>query len=68
MRAWYHTPLGFSADLCQMLGRESTRLIVHSPEHTTLHFNVYPTWQAAIDALMTMGDGWISDLTGKALS
>lgn len=69
MRAWYHTKLGFSANLCQLLYRESTRLIVYSPEHTPLHFEVYPTWEAAIDALKSMahGEGWISDLTGEAL-
>ena len=68
MRAWYHNKLGFSADLCQLLHRESTRLIVHSPEHALLHFEVYPTWEAAITALLNMGEGWISDLTGKALA
>ena len=69
MRAWYHTKLGFSANLCQMLYRESTRLIVSSPEHTPLHFEVYPTWQSAVDALksIAVGEGWISDLTGEPL-
>lgn len=67
MRAWYHDKLGFTADLCQTLNRESTRLIVHSPEHTILHTKVYPTWQDAINALLNMGEEWISDLTGKAL-
>lgn len=68
MRAWYHNKLGFSADLCQMLYKESTRLIVHSPEHALLHSKVYPTWEAAVTALLNMGEGWISDMTGKALA
>lgn len=69
MRAWYHTKLGFSANLCQLLYRESTRLIVSSPEQTPLHFEVYQTWEAAVDALKSIahGEEWISDLTGEVL-
>lgn len=63
MRAWYHNKLGFSADLCELLYRKSTRLIVRNPEHGQIHFEVYPTWQDAINALMSMGDEWINDLT-----
>lgn len=63
MRAWYHTKLGFSANLCELLYRSSTRLIVYNAEHSQIHFEVYPTWQDAINALMSMEDNWINDLT-----
>lgn len=66
MRAWYHTKLGFSANLCQLLYRESTRLIViHDGKH--LDYTIYPTWADAITALKKYGTGWISDLTGWPL-
>lgn len=67
MRAWYHTKFGFTADLCMLLNRESTRVIIRSPEHTTMFTKVYATWEAAVEALKELGYGWINDLTGKAL-
>ena len=67
MRAWYHTKLGFTADLCLMLNSERTRVIIRSPENTTMFIKVYATWEAAVEALMELGNGWINDMTGEAL-
>ena len=67
MRAWYHTKLGFTADLCMLLNRESTRVIIRSPEHTTIFVQVYSTWSAALEALKELGYGWVNDLTGETL-
>jgi len=65
MRAWYHTKDGKQANLCQLLGRESTRLIVKDGPH--MQYAIYPTWAEAVTALMKLSADWISDLTGEPL-
>lgn len=66
MRAWYHSAEGLSANLCQLLSRESTRLIVIK-DGKHLEYTVYPSWADAVTALKKQGTGWISDLTGQPL-
>lgn len=66
MRAWYHSEQGLTADLCLLLDRESTRLIIRESYSTTLS-KVYPSWQSALDALKAIGSEWVNDLTGKKL-
>lgn len=65
MRAWYHTEDGFSADLCQLLNQESTRLILRKDSKRSE--SIYPNWNEAINMLKKISAGWISDLTGQPL-
>ena len=65
MRAWYHTEDGLSADLCQMLNRESTRLILRKDGKRSEC--IYPNWNEAINTLKKISAGWFSDLTGQPL-
>jgi hypothetical protein len=48
--------------------RESTHLIVRSPEGHTLHTWWYDTWQDAVDALREMMPGAVNDLTHQPLA
>ena len=66
MRAWYHSTEGLSANLCQLLYSEGTRLIVII-DGKHLEYFVYPSWADAVTALKKHGTGWTSDLTGKPL-
>lgn len=67
MRSFYTNHLGFTADLCKHLHRESTRLTVRSPEGYTLHIQWYDTWDDAEEALCQCGTGWVNDLTHRPL-
>ena len=65
MRAWYHSAEGLSADLCQLLYSERTRLILRKDcKRSEI---IYTNWDEAINALKKISAGWISDLTGKPL-
>ena len=66
MREWYHSTEGLSANLCQLLFSESTRLIVIK-DGKHLEYTVYPSWADAVAVLKKHGTGWISDLTGQPL-
>lgn len=67
MRAFYTDPSGFTASLCKHLYRESTHLIVRSPEGHTMHTHWYDTWQDALDVLRSMLPGAVNDLTHKPI-
>ena len=66
MRAFYTDITGLTADLCLFLNRTHTRLTVRSG-YQTIHCQVYASWDAAINALRTMGAGWTNDITHEAL-
>lgn len=65
MRAWYHTADGLSADLCQLLNRESMRLILRKDGKRSE--SIYPNWNEAINTLKKISAEWISGLTGQPL-
>jgi len=67
MRSFYTDHLGFTADLCKHLYRESTRLTVRAPEGNTIHLQWYDTWNDALDALRFMLPGATNDLTHEAI-
>jgi len=68
MRSFYTAPDGRTADLCKHMHRESTHLIVRSPEGHTLHTWWYDTWQDAVDALREMMPCAVNDLTHQPLA
>lgn len=63
MRAFYTTPSGFTADLCLMTNRHSTRITVRNPERHVIHCDYYPTWGAAIETLKSMLPDAVNDIT-----
>ena len=65
MRAWYHSTEGLSANLCQLLYSESTRLTLRKDGKRSEI--IYTNWNEAIKALKKISTGWISDLTGQPL-
>jgi len=68
MRAFYTDLLGFTADLCKHLCRDSTRLIVRSPEGHCIYTHWHSTWQEALDTLRYMLPGAVNDLTHQPLA
>lgn len=68
MRAWYTDRSGLRADLCLLLNRETTRLIIRDASGRTIDTRTYPSWADAISALSGIGTGWVSDITGKPLN
>lgn len=67
MRAWYTCKSGLRADLCLLLNRTSTRLIIRNQAGDTVSSEVYPSWNAAISAMLETGESWTSDMTGLPL-
>ena len=65
MRSFYTDPLGFTADICLMANHRSARVTVRSPEGTTIHYDYYPSWEAAVVTLRFMLPKAVNDLTRK---
>ena len=65
MRAFYVDFYGCHADLCQMHGRDETRLTIRDPYGHVIHRKSYRTWRGAKIAMGKLGDGWHNELTGK---
>ena len=63
MRSFYTDPLGYTADICLMTNRSSARVIVRSPEGSTIYTGVYPAWIDAVRSLRFMLPRAINDMT-----
>lgn len=63
MRAFYTDPLGFTANLCKHLYKDSTHLIVRAPEGNCIYTHWHASWEEAIDTLRYMLPECVNDLT-----
>ena len=63
MQAFYNDHLGFNADLCQMLYRETTRLTVYDPEGHCIHRKYYATWEIAKTTLRHIMPDAVNEIT-----
>lgn len=63
MRAYYTSDDGRTADLCQYIHSNTTRVIIRK-HGVTVSRAEYKTWADAINALIASGK-WINDLTGN---
>lgn len=68
MRSFYTDHLGFTADLCKHLCKESTRLTVRNPEGHCIYTHWHSTWQEALNTLRFMLPGAVNDLTHQPLT
>ena len=62
MRAYYRDFCGCTADLCQYLSGETTRLTIRDPYGAIIHRKEYKTWKGAKIALGKWSDSWRNDL------
>lgn len=62
MRAFYTNSLGQSADLCQYIGRDTTRLIVRNPNGNVIYRKEFSTWSDAAAAMNKLSDRWENEL------
>ena len=63
MRAYYTSDDGRTADLCQYIYSNTTRVVIR--KHGVIVSRAeYKTWNDAINALIASGK-WINDLTGN---
>ena len=67
MRSFYTDPLGYTADICLMTNRSSARVIVRSPEGSTIYTSVYPAWIDAVRSLRFMLPRAINDMTRRPI-
>ena len=68
MRAFYTDHLGFTADLCKHLYKESTHLTVRDPEGHCIYTHWHDTWDNALDTLRYMLPCAVNDLTHQPLA
>lgn len=61
MRAFYTCDDGRSADLCEYICGNTTRLTIRNAEGYVISRKEYPTWAEAKTALMKSGN-WHNDL------
>lgn len=62
MRAFYIDFYGCHADLCQYLGRDTTRLTIRNASGGIIHRKEYKTWHGAKTAMGKLGDCWRNEL------
>lgn len=67
MRSFYTDPLGYTADICLMTNRSSARVIVRSPEGSTIYTGLYQSWNEAVRSLRFMLPHAVNDLTRRPI-
>ena len=69
MRAFYKSTTGATADLCQYIFSNTTRLVVRNPAGRQIIRAEFKTWDAAAAALEALNNygTWINEITGDTL-
>lgn len=63
MRAFYTSSNGLTANLCEYLYSNTTRLIIRNDTGSVIFSKEFPTWDIAKDALRSCNEDWTNDLT-----
>ncbi len=66
MRAFYTSANGLTANLCQYLYRDTTRLVIHNAQGKQVVRAEFPTWDDAKTALRKYGN-WTNELTNEQI-
>ena len=67
MRAFYTDSNGHTADLCNYLYMDTTRLTVRDRSGSVIFSKEFSNWSSAKDALRMHGADWTNDLTNEQI-